>query len=188
MQSLVDVGEHIPYAKKETPTPKVKISTKGDGASKAIVLKDLWPEPDWTANHLDGIPVTVLASIYSIYHSLAKKPHTTESYRIGGVRVTADLWEEVYIEAVNYIRQACENATTEKCVNGLEAAFDEHFNVGGKSTYKTYAAGTRTPKTFYHPLGRSGNAGEFKKLLPLLDWPLGVNAKKWTSQTLLDTY
>lgn len=178
MEYLADVGEYIPYAKKETATSKEEVYSKSEDAKGALTLKSLWPEPDWIASHLDGVPVTVLAAIYSIYHSLAKKPHTTERFRFSDVRITAKMWESAYIEAVSYIRQACENATTEACIEELEVAFNEHFNVSGKSTYKTYAAGTRTTKTFYHPLGGRGSAGEFKKLLPLLDWPLGVKAKK----------
>lgn len=179
MKYLDDVGEYIPYAKKENSVPEKKIfSSPTSTTKKALSLKDVWPEPNWIESHLDGIPVTVLASIYSIYHSLAKKPHTTEKFRFSGVRITAEMWESAYIEAVNYIRKACENATTEECVKEFELAFNEHFNNDGKTAYKTYAAGTRTPKTFYHPLGGSGSVGEFKKLLPLLDWPLSVNAKK----------
>ncbi len=174
---LTDVGVHIPYAKKETALKQPNQDQHRKANGSAITLKNLWPEPDWIASYLDGIPVEVLASLYGIYHSLTKKPHTTTQFSIGGVRVTEALWESSFVETVAYIKEACENATTTECIDQLKTAFDEKFNIAGRATYKTYAAGPRTPKTFFHPLGGAGTAGEYCELLPLLDWPLYVDPK-----------
>jgi len=172
---IKDVGEYIPYAKKDSSTKAIHADRLDKTPPVAISLKNLWPEPDWIASYIDGIPVDVLAAIYSIYHSLAKKPHPKKNLHF---RATVQMWESAYIETVEYIRLACENATTSGCIRELEKTFNQHFNVKGKVTYKTYAAGSKTHKTFFHPLGRSGVYAEYEKLLPLLGWPIEINAKK----------
>ena len=178
---LIDVGQHIPYAKKEVLKYVRNSSSLAQVAQineSYVDLKTLWPEPNWIEMHLDGIQVDVLASIYSIYHSLAKKPHAIEQYKIGGIRVTLKMWASAYEEAILFIRKACENATSIEFIDQLETTFNEEFNIDSKPSYKTYAAGTKTPRTFFHPLGRNDFANVYKKLLPFLNWPLGVKANK----------
>lgn len=181
---ITDVGEFIPLAAKHTYSGETQFKTTGDTPPaneppKAVTLKTVWPEPNWLDLFSDGLDKDTLAQIYSVYHSLAKKPHKTERYSFSGVRITNEMWESAFIEAVVFIREGCENATSSKDMADLLDTFTEHFtDDDGKRSYKTFAAGTKTAKTFLHPLGKSGSAAQYRKLLPYLDFPERVNPKK----------
>ena len=175
---LQDVGEHIPYAKKETYQPK-KVA-KGSKADKpvAVTLKSVWPEPDWCALYQDGVSAEVLAGVYGIYIALPKKPHTLQTLFFKGQRITVQMWEKAYIQGVTFIREACENAPTTLSLDLIKNAFKEHFSNTGQQGVYLYAVSVRSGKSFLYPFNRWGRPGELKKVLPLLDWPMSVDAKK----------
>ncbi|AIW22607.1 hypothetical protein F0267_00525 [Vibrio coralliilyticus] len=183
-KAITDVGEFIPLARKESYTDKSQLkkvtgTPPAEELLKDVVLKTVWPEPNWLEIFSDGLDKDTLAQIYSVYHSLAKKPHKTERYSFSGVRITNEMWVEAYKEAVAFIREGCENAASPKDMSDLLDRFTEHFTEDdGTRSYKTFAAGTKTAKTFLHPLGRSGSAAQYRKLLPYLDFPERVNPKK----------
>ncbi|MEF1339440.1 hypothetical protein REH81_22150, partial [Vibrio rotiferianus] len=183
-KAITDVGEFIPLARKESYTDKSQLkkvtgTPPAEELLKDVVLKTVWPEPNWLEIFSDGLDKDTLAQIYSVYHSLAKKPHKTERYSFSGVRITNEMWAEAYKEAVAFIREGCENAASPKDMSDLLDRFTEHFTEDdGTRSYKTFAAGTKTAKTFLHPLGKSGSAAQYRKLLPYLDFPERVNPKK----------
>ena len=142
---IEDIGEYIPFAKKENSTTKKKSSTS-DNEIETLGLKNLWPEPDWKDMYLDGIDKEVLTEIYCIYHGLGKKPHTKPYYNFRGASVTVAMWEEAYERVVVYIRQACENIVTIEDITSLKDSFNDLFSENGKLTYLAFAAGVRTPK------------------------------------------
>ena len=181
---FTDVGEYIPLAKKHSYTSEMELKNSADRPPAnvepiQVTLKTVWPEPDWLGLFSDGLDKETLAQIYSVYHSLAKKPHKTERYSFSGVKITNEMWEAAYIETVTFIRDGCENATSNQDMTSLLNTFTQHFtDDDGKRSFKTFAAGTKTAKTFLHPLGKSGAAAQYGELLPYLDFPERVNPKK----------
>jgi hypothetical protein len=177
---ITDIGDRIPNAKKdEYVDENVRVTIEPKPKGDIVTLKKLWPEPDWVEMYRDGTEKDTLAHIYSIYHSLARKPRDTNRWSFGGVSITVEMWSAAYIETVQFIRDGCDNAVTVSDLEMLKTVFDLYFNNDeGKSTYKTYAAGTGTVKTLFHPLGRSGSAYHYRELLPYLEFPERVEPKK----------
>jgi len=129
--------------------------------------------------YLDGLDAGVLARIYSTYHSLCKKPHHIDQISFHGKRITIRMWEEAYIETVTFIRDGCMNSTTAECLDQLIHEFNKKYKTEkGNNTHFTFAAGSKTSNTFFHPLGSNGAAAQYAKLLPYLDFPLGIDPKK----------
>lgn len=173
-----DVGEHIPLAKKElNEKTEAKYKPSRSDGKPLCDLKTLWLEPDWLSMYLDGVEVNVLAHIYSIYHGLGKLSHSSRGARFGHTLITSQMWDSAYEETILFIRDGCENATSVACLEALKTSFRERFNTEGPHSYRAYAAGLRTPRSFIHPFGNVPSS-YLKDLLPLLDWPLSVNANK----------
>jgi len=183
MEKIEDIGELLPYAKKHLFSqykPNDDIGNCNDDHHEQISLKSLWKEPDWKELYANGYPKDLLATIFGYYHSLRLKPKTDNFFKQGGTTISATMWKDAYVISVNFIKEWCESAVSLESLNGLSDALKAHFNIteSSKMDYQLYAAGRNTGKTWFHPLGKSGKYSQYKKLLPYLDWPNSVDAKK----------
>ena len=185
MTVIEDIGEVLPFAKKHMFNQSNKANTENNNTSSYsnevnVTLKSLWPEPDWKNLYANGYPKNLLAAIYSHYHSLRSKPKDDETFSQNGVKITPDMWKEAYIESIYFIKEWCENTISLEGLKNISKAFNEHFGItkSSKITYQQYAAGKNTGKTLFHALKAGGKFNEYKRLLPLLDWPNSVEAKK----------
>jgi hypothetical protein len=182
MEKIVDTGEILPHAKKHLINKYNPAPNTEDTSSKSTVrvtLKSLWTEPDWKELYAEGYPKDLLATIYGHYHSLRSKPKEDRGFSQGGIKITVDMWRDAYIESVYFIKEWCESAVSLEGLKDISLEFKSHFNItkSSKVDYQLYAAGRNTGKTWFHALGSTGKFGEYKKLLPYLDWPNNVAAK-----------
>ncbi|MBW8191357.1 hypothetical protein K0504_09935 [Neiella marina] len=176
---LHDVGEHLPLAKKFLNKSEAHASDDSATEDSKITLSALWPEPKWQSMHYEGYDTDVIVKLYCIYHGLNKKPHSASGIRWAGESITVNMWQDAYADAVRWIRAACENTYDLHTLKHSKAAFDEAFQDASKqNTYRTYAAGKKTRKSFYHPFHPQGPIAQLEKLLPHLDFPLSINPKR----------
>ncbi|TMS80565.1 LPD1 domain-containing protein [Pseudoalteromonas sp. S554] len=182
MESILDVGEYLPYAKKHhghIADPDSLNSNCNNNRLSPVTLKYLWPEPDWVELFNIGYPKDLLARIYSYYHGLRLKPKVGVHLREDGVDITDLMWEDAFIKSILFIRDWCESASSLASFDVFNKAFKKHLNIndGSKNSYQLYAAGRNTGRTMFHALSPKGKYKEYETLLPYLDWPNSVNAK-----------
>lgn len=170
---IEDVGEYIPFARKDAHQPSEEATSTGSPSE--VTLKNLWPEPDWDALFFSGVARDALAMIYALYHSMAKRPAVSvDGWHFAGESITSSMWENAYVEVVNFIKEGCESASVAEDITALKSEFGDLYN----GSYKKCAAGKLNSKRWRSSIGLEGFNKYFPKLLPMLGWPLNVNAKK----------
>lgn len=184
MTVIDDIGDVLPFAKKHMFNHVNKVNRSSTDVldctcEKNVTLRSLWPEPNWKDLYENGYPKELLAAIYGYYHSLRPKPKEDIKFSQSGIKITPDMWKKAYVESVCFIREWCENAISLESLVNISKAFRAHFGItaSSKLDYQLYAAGRNTGRTWFHALGDTGKFGEYKRLLPLLDWPNSVEAK-----------
>jgi hypothetical protein len=179
VDKMIDTGEILPFAKKHLinrDSIAIKKTVNDEPKKAEINLKTLWKEPDWEEMYESGYPKDLLAAVYTYYHSLRSKPRDDDRVVFKKVKVTIAMWEAAYIESVLFIKKWCESAISLKGLSNIKSEFNAHFTseAAGNGDYRLYSAG----RGWFHPLGCGGKYYQYQKLLPYLDWPSSVDAKK----------
>jgi hypothetical protein len=123
---IEDVGEYIPYAAKH-----VRFNLKTEQTEKAqgsvILLKTLWPEPNWKDMIASGRDPYMVARLFCVYRSMRHSPRSRNAYRSN---ISTQEWEIAYIDAVSRMKHYFSQCITVDDVKRISARFAKDLGCG----------------------------------------------------------
>lgn len=171
MDKFDDVGEYVPFARKELYSSSVSDDDIFDDEATTDEndpnrLKALWPEPKWpdlasTANDRE-----VLIRWMYIYKALA--PAANQQIKYKGV--SQEQFNTAYIDVVNKLKQAFEKDFDIEQFDRFKTAFLKWINKEENAALRYSAARVQTRKVFF-PCYESANTRAKARTLATLRWP-----------------
>lgn len=167
-----DAGEYIPAARKHTAT-KTGTHKQGD-----ILLKDIWPEPDWKQWIDSGMDAFVAAHLAMFYDTLGTSPHQNCG------KVSDAQWSDSYVMAIHGLKHLFETTKTLAEAEVLNERLAMYLGLEGSAirgmplteSYPYFAAGGGGSRRLHAPGVMTLRQSELARWLPKLGWPTSKRA------------